>query len=182
MGPIAAVASTSRGKSRSLTSSEVKSASGVQFVNPPHVIWVYFDHIKKLDIVCVAVSVISGARNVDFFLSEDNVTLNVTYAWPSGIYSPEELFRSKLKGDNPWTIDHPKIYAFNNRLLECDLSDKSLPQASIVLTLPMKVQRENGTWTKSGVKTNDGLIVMLEFQAFQKKRVIEDADTSIVFE
>ena len=54
------------------------------------------DHDKQNEIVCVAIPIISGARDVDFFLSDDNITLNVTYVWPSALCSPEELFEKQL--------------------------------------------------------------------------------------
>lgn len=186
LGPIGldAAASTPLSKKRPMTSIDLKPVCDTQFKNAPHVTWVYTDHIRKCEIVCVAISVISGARKVDFFLSEDNITLNVTYIWPSAIYSADELFRSQLKVDaaERWTMDHPKIHSFMSRLVDCGLTSRSLPEASIVIKLPVKVQREAHTYKKSGIKTADGSVVMLEFQAFQKQQVIEDEDTSIVFE
>lgn len=182
MGPVP-VASSSKPKKRPLE--QKQESCDIIFKNAPYVTWVYTDHAKKCEIVCVAVVAISGSRKVDFFLSEDNVTLNVTYIWPSVIYSPEELFRSKLnaEGENRWTIDHPKIHAFKSRLIECGLTSRSLPESSIVIKLPMRVQREAHTYKRSGVKAADGgNIVMLEFEAFQKEQIIEDEDTTIVFE
>ncbi|KAJ6647637.1 hypothetical protein Bhyg_03104 [Pseudolycoriella hygida] len=162
-----------------------ESDTNIVFRNAPYVTWVYVDHTRKCEIVCVAVAAISGSRKVNFCLLEDNITLNITYIWPSAIYSPEELFRSKLNpvGEHRWTMDHPKIHSFKSRLIECGLTSRSLPEALIVIKLPMKVQRESHTYKRSGVKTADGgNIVMLEFESFQKEQILEDEDTSIVFE
>lgn len=126
--------------------------------------------------------VISGARDVDFYISEDNITLNITYVWPSALCSPEDLFKKQIAANGGWTISHPKIHSFKTRLLELELSKYSQPTASIEIKLPMKVQRESHTFVKAGVKTDDGNVVMLEFQAFQKQHVVEGSDTKIIFE
>ena len=156
--------------------------SDVRFKNAPYIVWVYTDHDKQNEIVCVSIPIISGARDVDFFLSDDNITLNVTYIWPSALCSPEELFKKQLGADGGWTMNHPKIHSFKTRLLELELTKNSQPEASIEIKLPLKVQREAHTYVKGGVKTKDGNVVMLEFQAFQKQHVIADADTKIQFE
>ncbi|KAJ6642719.1 Chitin biosynthesis protein CHS5 [Pseudolycoriella hygida] len=158
--------SSAESRKRALPSVE---ANDIQFNNAPYVVWVYTDHTRHCDMVCVAVPIISGARDVDFHLSQDNITLNVTYVWPYALLSPAELFRKKLTpGVGGWTMSHPKIHAFLTRLDEMQLSIKSQPPASIVIKLPMKVQRETNTYSFGGVKTSDGSVVMLEFQAFQK--------------
>lgn len=54
-------------------------------------------------------------------------------------------------------MSHPKVYAYQNRLAECDLSEKSRPEASLVITL--KVQRELGTFKKEGVSCGHAPII-----------------------
>lgn len=155
----------------------------LHFKNAPFIVWVYADHDKRSEMVCVAIPIISGARDVDFFLSDDNITLNVTYVWPSALCSPEELFKKQLdRNGGGWTVNHPKIHAFRTRLLELELNKTSQPPATTVIKLPMKVQRESHTYGYSGVKTADGNVVMLEFQAFEKLHVTADMDTKIKFE
>lgn len=159
---------------------EHKDHSDIQYKNAPSITWVYTDHERKCDIVNVAVPVISGSQNVDFGLSEDGWKLFVTYTWPAPMYTPAVLFAKKIQA-NTMTLAHPKIHAFASRLLECGYSEKSTPSGSMVIFLPIKVQRENETWTKEGIKCGDTNVVLLEFKAFQKKIFIEDADTSITF-
>ncbi|KAJ6648090.1 hypothetical protein Bhyg_03315 [Pseudolycoriella hygida] len=168
---------------RKRPSTSVVEADNLQFKNAPYVVWVYTDHQRQCDFVCVAVPIISCARDVDFHLAEDNITLNITYVWPSALLSPAELFRKNLTPERGgWTMNHPKIHSYLTRLSEMGLGGKSRPPASIVVKLPMKVQRETHTYNFGGVKTNDGKVVMLEFQAFQKLHVIAEIDTKIRFE
>lgn len=54
-------------------------------------------------------------------------------------------------------------------------------KGSVVISLPVRVQRELGSFKKYGVKSDDTKVVMIEFKAFQKKLVVDDANTSITF-
>lgn len=176
------VQSNTQCRSTASTSFQFKLDNGIHFKNAPYLTWTYTDHFKNIDFVCVAVCMMSGSRDISFILSEDGTKLIITYVWPTALCSAEELFDEKLKGNNAISVDHPKIHAFTSRLLECELTKNSLPQATITIDLPTKVLRENGTWSKSGVKCGDSRIALLEFQAFQKNVVIENADTSITFD
>lgn len=157
--------------------------NNLNFKNAPYIVWVYFDHEKQNEIVCIAIPIISGARDVDFVLSDDNITLNIAYVWPSALFSTEELFRKQLDPeDGGWTMDHPKIYSFRTRLHELSLNKSSVPPASISIKLPMKVQRESKAYSCSGLKTKDGNVVMLEFETFEKTHVVADCKPKIKFE
>lgn len=145
----------------------------------PHMTWVYTDHDKKCDIVCVAIAAISGSTDISFGISEDGMTVFVYYTWPTPLFSPKELFKKKLVGNV--TMDHPEIYSFASRLTELEWSEKSKPKGVITVSLPVKVQREVDTWTREGIKCDNTNIILLKFKAFQKKLAIEDADTSITF-
>ncbi|KAJ6634598.1 hypothetical protein Bhyg_13173 [Pseudolycoriella hygida] len=123
---------------------------------------------------------LSGSRNIIFNLSDDGMKLSINYVWPSALTSPNKLFSQQV-ADRTLILTHPKIHALTSRLLECQRTSRSLPQANIVVDLPMKVLREIGTWTKSGVKVDETRIALLEFQAYQKNQVINDTDTSITF-
>lgn len=155
----------------------------------PYLTWVYTDHVQKCDIVCVAISVISGCTDVNFGLSEDGTTVFVNYTWPCALFSPSLLYKAKLN-NNVMTLDHPEIHSFASRLIELEWSVKSKPKGIMQIPLPVKVQRDIGTWSKEGIKcdtvTKEGVkcdsnMILLKFRAFQKKLVIEDADTSITF-
>ncbi|KAJ6639794.1 hypothetical protein Bhyg_12541, partial [Pseudolycoriella hygida] len=143
------------------------SHSDIRFGNAPYITWIYTDHQKNVEYVCVAVCVISGCRDINFIVSDDGTKLTLNYVWPSAIYSPEELFANKLL-KNEMSLDHPKIHALNSRLIDREITLQSRPQGSMTIDLPKKVLREIGTWSKTGVKSKETRIVLLEFQAFQK--------------
>lgn len=109
---------------------------------------------------------ITGSRDINFSLSEDGMKLIVDYVWPSVLLSPYELFKDVLLDNwQPLPISHPKVYAYQNRLSDCDLSMKSYPEASLVISLPLRVQRELGTFKKQGLTCGDTKLVMLQFTA-----------------
>lgn len=149
----------------------------ISFHSAPCMTWIYTDHVNKSDIVCVAVPIISGSQDINFGLSVDGMNLIISYTWPKPMFSPELLFSKKPN----MPITHPKVHAFASRVLDCEFSEVSKPKGSMVVPLPIKVQRENGTWTKEGFKIEESNIILLEFKAYQKKLIIDDADTSITF-
>lgn len=165
------------------SSLDIESNPNIEFKNEPFVTWMYTDHELKYDFVCVAVPIISGSQDVNFTLSEDGMKVIIGYTWPSSIYTAHQMFNNELTDEiNPITIDHPKIHAFRTRLLELNLSENSRPRGSVTINLPIKVQRDSGTWKKSGKKCSaDAKIAMLEFRAYQREIFIAEADTSINF-
>lgn len=149
----------------------------ISYNSAPCMTWIYTDHQNKSDIVCVAVPVISGSQDINFGFSIDGMNLIISYTWPAPMYSPALMFSKKPN----MSLTHPKIQAFASRVVECEFSEVSRPKGNMVVPLPIKVQREVGTWTKEGFKLDDCNIILLEFKAYQKKLIIEDADTSINF-
>lgn len=161
---------------------EPEYPSSVDFLNPPFWVWKYFDHIKDLEFVCIAVVAPSGIRNVDFEISEDGMTVYVWYIWPTAIYKFEELFR-KSKGDDgtPLSMNHPKVHAFVAHCLDNGVSRHSKPKGQIVIQLPEKVQRLPNSYKIESVNIDDTNIIQITFSAQPKAAVIETADRSIVF-
>lgn len=161
------VPSTSIHQSECNVHGVVNKESTIEFVNPPFVTWIYTNHQLKCDFVCVILPIISGSQNINFVVSEDGLQLKVNYTWPPAIYNPDEL-SEELNIDADKGMNDPKIYALRSHLLECALTPKSYPRGSIVISLPVKVRREEGTFTKKGIKMKDGNFVYLEFTAYQK--------------
>lgn len=161
---------------------EPQYPSSIEFLNPPYWVWKYFDHEKDLEYVCIAVVALSGIRNVDFEISEDGMTVNIWYTWPTAIYRFGELFR-KSKGDNgtPLGMNHPKVHAFVAHCLDNGVSRNSMPKGQIVVNLPEKVQRFPSTYKIEAVDIDGTNIVQVRFTAQPKAVVIETADRSIVF-
>lgn len=162
-------------------STSYKVDSAIDF-NTPFITWVYTDHNQKCEFVCVAIPVLAGSTDINFTLSEDGTSVTVFYIWPSPLFKPMDLFGDKIKDVNdPMSLDSPKLYALKSHLLECGLTEKSRPQGKMVIKLPIKVQRESGTWSKCGIVHQESKVILLEFKAFQKAPVINDEDTSINF-
>lgn len=45
--------------------------------------WNYTDHVDQKDIVCVAIPIVTGSRDIKFVVSDDGLQLFVNYVWPS---------------------------------------------------------------------------------------------------
>lgn len=165
---------------------ETYNDCSVTYSNPPVMTWNFTDHEQKCDIVYVAVPVVSGSQNCKFSISEDGMSVCIDYVWPSAIFHPKELFADELNNVNPASkisANHPKIHALTSHLLNCGLTVNSKPRGKITVTLPLKVQREIGTWKQQPIKKADGSrIVLIELKGYQENVIINDADTSINFD
>jgi hypothetical protein len=150
----------------------------MEFLNGPFITWSYTNHKEQTDIVCVAVAVFSGSEDIHFNLSEDGMNVLITYTWPEPLYTPSFLYKKKID-TGVMATDHPEIHSFANRIAECELSAKAKPKGHMSIRLPVRVQRQVGSWSKEGLKCKESNIILLKFSAYQKKRVIQDADTSI---
>lgn len=134
-----------------------------------------------MDFVCVAVVTFCGIRNINFEIAADGLQVFIHYVWPTAIYKAIELFENAKNGREKLSIQHPKVHAFVLNALDCGVTSKSNPPAEIIIDLPQKVQRVPSSWKKEAIVSGDTNIVLLEFSAYQKSLVIDDADTSINF-
>lgn len=144
--------------------------------------WSYTDHDKKCDMVIVAVPIISGARDINFSIAEDGLSITINYQWPSAIYNAKYLFNDEIS-NLEISVNHPKIHSMTSALLKAGITTNSSPKGKIKIYLPIKIQQEVGSWVKKAKTKEDGTkIVVLEFIGFQEKIIIKEADTRIVFD
>lgn len=163
------------------------SSSPVKFLecqlearNYPYMTWTFTDHAEQKDFVCVPT--VTGSRDIKFVISDDGMQLFVEYTWPTAFLDPGELFYSVDDDEgNAVSMNHPMIYSYRKRMDELELTEKSRPNASLVINLPQRVQREFGSYVKRALKCGDTRVVMLQLTGYQNKKVISDADTSIKF-
>lgn len=135
---------------------------------------------KKKDFVCVAIPAICG-MNSKFVISEDGQQINVTYDWPEVMLNPNELFSKTINDGKKIAMSHPKIHSFMSHLHESGVTEKSSAQGGITITLPIKVQRENDSWSMEKVVISGTKMILLEFSAFQKELITNYANTSLDF-
>lgn len=160
-----------------------QSDSTIDFENAPYMTWVWMDHERKCKIVNVAVPMITGIKNINFSISEDGSKIFINYCWPSAIFKPKELFSDEIYDTMKISPDHPKIHSMSTHLLSSGITEKSNPTGRIVIKLPIRVMREEETWTKKPIKKDDGTrIVLLEFKGYGEKNHIKCADTTISFD
>lgn len=147
----------------------------------PYRCWSFTDHEQQCDLIFVCVPLVSGCRDVDFSISEDGLKVKINYGWPTAVFNPKELFSDDIKRNV--NTDHPKIHYLSSNLLADGITTKSNPTGHFIVNLPMRVQREGGTWKKTAIKKEDGTrIALIELKGFQPEKIIEDEDTSFRFD
>lgn len=157
-----------------------------EFIHSPVIVWTNEDHDVKINLIYVAVAMISGASDINFNVSEDGLEVILNYKWPKAMFDAEDLFYDQLYNEvieDRISKNHPRVHALKSQLLKMGFTKNFAPKGKIVVKLPQKVQREVGSWAKTAVKKFDGSrIVLLEFKAFQEQLVIKDADKFINFD
>lgn len=118
---------------------------------------------------------------MNFVLSEDGTAVTINYVWPQEFYKSAELFKGAIKAKEI-SAEHPKIQAFVSHMINSGITEKSLPQAMMTIQLPCKVKRQIGSCTKNALSINETKLIMLEFTAYQKALLVDDADTSLNFD
>lgn len=153
----------------------------ITYNQPPCWTWVYTDHEKKLDFVCVAIPALCG-KNSKFTISEDGMKITITYDWPEVMMKANELFsKSTANNGRKLSMSHPKVHSFISHLHDSGVTENSKLSAEIAINFPKKVQRENSTWSAEKVVVSDTKMIILEFSAYQKSLIINDTDTSLDF-
>lgn len=148
--------------------------------NSPYKLWVYTDHQKKTDFVCVLLPVFYGERDIKFELSEDGNVVTIFYSWPTPFYRASEFFEEKI-ANGEITNDHPKVHCFVSNCIEMGITENANPRGKMTITLPCQVKREIGSWTKEAVNVKGIKMIQLQFTAYQKALLVNDMDTSITF-
>lgn len=160
---------------------ESETASTINHDNSPCWTWIYTDHDKQKDFVCVAIPAVCG-QNAKFSIAEDGMKIFISYDWPEVLFRSNDLFsKSKTSDGRQLPMNHPKVHSFISHLNDSGVTQKSTLKSTITINLPERVQRENDSWSMEKVVVSDTKIIILEFSAFQKSLIIKDADTSLDF-
>ncbi len=174
--------STSEKKGASHAVSETCTNVQFRFVNPPVKVWSARDYKTKCTKVFVALTLFAGVKGIEFKFNEEGTEIAFSFAWPSAFYRPSELFEGLTSKPGEMSIDL-KTYTFAGELLQDGITDLSSPRGEIIVKLPIPVQKDDGSWTKTKIKKDDGTRVYLaEFKGFQDKLIVEQSDTSLNFD
>lgn len=122
----------------------------IAHVNPPCWTWVYTDHEKKKDFVCVAIPGMVG-KNATVVISEDGTQLKIKYEWPSVMFKPNVLFDKSVSNGRKLSLNHPKVHAFASHLLNSGVTENSTLRSERNIVLPRKIQQEMDSWTTEKV-------------------------------
>lgn len=164
-----------------ISNSNEEPLQPITYNRPPCWTWVYTDHEKKKDYVCVAIPPACG-KKAKFTISEDGLQITIKYEWPEVMFKANDLFsKSNAANGRKLTMSHPKVHSFVSHLNNSGVTENSTLEGEININLPKKILRENDSWTMEKVVVSGTQMILLEFSAFQKSLIINDADTSLDF-
>lgn len=124
-----------------------ETASAITHDNSPCWTWVYTDHDKQKDFVCVAIPALCG-KNASFLIADDGMAITITFDWPTVLLQSRELFsKSKTSNGDKLAINHPKVHSFVSHLNDSGVTHKSTLKSSITINLPKRVQQEIDSWS-----------------------------------
>lgn len=150
--------------------------------NYPSVVGTFKDPDTQLEKVIIAVSLPGGVKNVKTELNDDGTRLLVKYAWPQPIFDMEDLFRKQL-ADQLINLHHPKVLCVQNGLEKVRKRIDAAPESLLTLNLPIKVQTSSDSWTKSGIKRDDGTqLVLVELTGYVKQYNKKITDETVTFD
>lgn len=146
--------------------------------NAPFLMEVYKENnVEKLHL---ALALPGGATGIRFDLSTSGTSLDIEYKWPVFLYQMDKLFRKIITKDV--TLQHPRIESFSTALEKHRSNIDSAPICKIHVNLPIAVQTGQTTWSKTGMKSDDGsLILLADFSGLEKDYIKKEADSLVDF-
>lgn len=107
--------------------------------------------------------------------------LTINYEWPVVKMKASDLFSKTNANGRKITTSNPKVHSFISHLHNSGVTEKSMICSEVIVTLPQKIQSEEDSWNMEKVIVSDTKMIILEFSAFQKSLLINDADISLDF-
>lgn len=133
-------------------------------------------------IVFIAVALPSGAQDGQMELNDDGNMVVIRYNWTKTFINMEDMFKKELAAQQI-SIHHPKVLCVQNGLEKVRSRIDLAPEAFIEVNLPITVQTSTDSWTKSGLKRDDGTqMVMAEFKGCFKNCNKKVDDAKITFD
>lgn len=153
----------------------------VEFSRAPVIPCIYTDPESKHDKCLVVLTLFKGVKSITFDLIESSEgpgpTLKVTYGWPSTMFQVESIFKNDENQEMIIPILHPKIVAVETALKLYRSNMEEAPVGYINVKLPVQVQMDPSTWSKSFNKKADGtVIVFFEFVCIRNDYVISKVE------
>lgn len=149
--------------------------------NYPILCNVYKDPENQFENVVLAVSLPGGAYEPRVELSADGMIALIKYGWPNSMFNIEDIFKKELDS-NRINEFHPKILSFKNALEHVRDRVDARPEGLIKVNLPIKVQTAVDTWSKGGLKREDGTYVAFaQFKGFIKEYNKKSNEYKLIF-
>lgn len=143
---------------------------------------VYKDPENQCDKVSVVITMPAGAQNVTVQISEDGLSATIKYKWSETMYDMSDLY-AKMLAAGTVTLHHPKILMINAGLEKYRNRIDAAPESAIKINFPIKVQTSAGSWTKFGVRRDNGTqIMVVDLTGFVKSYNTKISDSVVDFD
>lgn len=138
---------------------------------------VYTNPETDSDVCMVVVLLHGGVKgvNIDVVPSADGPeqTLKIEYPWPKSMYDMSSMFYDDENEDMLYEVSSPRVQCIKSALKDCREKVENAPVAKMQLKLPIEVDTNPQTWTKTyNKKADGGVILYLEFNAIRKSYAI----------
>lgn len=158
------------------------ASSSITHQNYPILCETYKDPDTSHEKVVLAVALPSGAQNVKVELTDDGKMVIINYNWPNTMFDMKDMFKKQFAGKQI-DIYHPKVVCLNNALENMRKCSDNAPNASIKVNLPLMVQTSTDTWTKSGLRREDGTqVIIAEFKGYIRNICEPLTDSTVTFD
>ena len=134
--------------------------------------------------VIIVAALIGGVSDVEFSLVGDGPgtrLARIDYRWPQICVNIEAIFSKEIASGLPSC--HPKIVELKKDLESTRESIEEIPRGSIEITLPISVQTVSSSISITGIRTVEGVKLMIvELMSFESRYAVKKEDKKVVFD
>lgn len=161
---------------------QVPVQSGSAHHNYPMLCDIFKDPETQFEKVILAVCLPGGISNVTMEISDDGLTVEIKYNWPDCLFDMQDLFKKQLSSKKIY-IHHPMVTCLKSSLENVRTRIDAAPEASAVITLPIKVQSTPESWVKWGIMRENGTqVIVATFTGYIKNYNKKISDSTVTFE
>lgn len=134
----------------------------VEQISQPALMALYKKICTLEEYYIVLVSLISGATNIRFILSDDGMRGCIKYDWPKPMYDLNLVFAQDKKSS---TFEAQKVVALDEQLAKIRKSSLEIPEGRTIIKFPSPVQPTGHLI--QGIEIEETQVIRLELPLFK---------------
>lgn len=160
----------------------VDQSDRIKYGNFPYILEEFKDPEDQSLKLILAITVPGGSQFPSMELNEAGDRVTVRYKWNKYMYEADKLFGKQINAKTLSRV-HPKVLAIRSGLEKNRGHIDKTPEGFIQVNLPFKVQTGLQSWSKNGVKGDNGeQIIIAEFTGYVKSYNKATSDSTVLFE